>query len=63
MHNLKDIRKNFEDFKNNLQNRNKDIDIDNLKKLDEKNRELIQIKESLEKEKKEISNKKRLMIN
>ena len=52
MHNLKDIRKNFEDFKNNLQNRNKDNDIDNLKKLDEKNRELIQIKESLEKEKK-----------
>ena len=58
MHNLKDIRKNFEDFKNNLQNRNKDIDIDNLKKLDEKNRELIQIKESLEKEKKEISKSK-----
>ncbi len=58
MHNLKEIRKNFESFKNNLKNRNLDIDIENLKKLDDLNRELIQKKEKLEKEKKDISKSK-----
>ena len=58
MHNLKEIRKNFEIFKNRLQSRNTDIDIENLKRLDEINRELIQKKESLEKEKKDISKSK-----
>ncbi len=58
MHNIKDIRKNFENFKIQLKNRNIDIDIDNLKSLDEKNRNLIQKKESLESEKKEISKSK-----
>ena len=47
MHNLKDIRKDFENFKNKLKARNIDIDIENLKTLDEKNRKLIQKKESL----------------
>ena len=58
MHNLKEIRKNFENFKNKLQNRNIEINIENLKKLDDVNRELIQKKEKLEQEKKEISKSK-----
>ena len=55
MHNLKEIRKDFESFKKKLLNRNINIDFENLKKLDEKNRELIQKKEGFEKEKKDIS--------
>jgi seryl-tRNA synthetase len=55
MHNLKEIRKNFDDFKNLLEKRNVNIDFDYLKKLDEKNRDLIQKKENYEKEKKDIS--------
>jgi len=58
MHNIKEIRKDFENFKNKLKNRNIDIDIKNLKNLDEKNRELIQKKENLENEKKDISKSK-----
>ena len=58
MHNLKDIRKDFENFKKKIENRNIDIDINNLRSLDEKNRTLIQKKESLENEKKEISKSK-----
>ena len=55
MHNLKEIRKDFESFKKKLLNRNINVDFENLKKLDEKNRELIQKKEDFEKEKKVIS--------
>ena len=55
MHNLKEIRKDFESFKKKLSSRKIDIDINQLKKLDEKNRELITKKENFEKEKKEIS--------
>jgi seryl-tRNA synthetase len=58
MHNLKEIRKDFKTFKELIQNRNIDIDVENLKKLDELNRELIQKKESFEKEKKDISKSK-----
>ncbi len=58
MYNLKDIRKDFENFKNKLKNRNINIDVDGLKNLDKKNRELIQKKENLENEKKEISKSK-----
>tara|TARA_Y100001970_G_scaffold293885_1_gene444290 strand:- start:114 stop:1373 length:1260 start_codon:yes stop_codon:yes gene_type:complete len=58
MHNLKEIRKDFKTFKELIKNRNIDIDIENLKKLDELNRELIQKKESFEKEKKDISKSK-----
>ena len=58
MHNLKEIRKNFENFKNKLQNRNIEINIENLKKLDDVNRELIQKKEKLEQEKKSLSKSK-----
>ena len=55
MHNIKDIRKDFEKFQNKLKNRNIKLDIENLKKLDDKNRKLIQNKEILEGEKKDIS--------
>ena len=58
MHNLKEIRKNFESFKKSLHKRNIDIDFQLLKKLDEENRDLIQKKESLENEKKNISKSK-----
>ena len=58
MHNLKEIRKNFENFKKKLENRSVDIDFLSLEKFDKENRELIQKKEILEKEKKEISKSK-----
>ena len=58
MHDLKKIRKDFDAFKKALENRTYDIDFDNLKKLDQQNRELIQKKELLEKEKKDISKSK-----
>ena len=58
MHNIKDLRKNFENFKNLLKNRNVELDLDLILKLDEKNRNLIEKKEKLEKEKKEISKSK-----
>ena len=52
MHNLKEIRKDFDKFKKSLEKRIIDINFDKLKDLDIKNRELIQQKENLEKEKK-----------
>ena len=55
MHNLKEIRKNFEFFKKALEKRSIDIDFVKLKDLDQKNREFIQKKELLEQKKKEIS--------
>ncbi len=58
MHDLKKIRKDFDAFKKALEKRPTDIDFDKLKKLDEQNRELIQKKELLEKEKKDISKSK-----
>ena len=58
MHNLKDIRKDFEGFKKSLEKRNVNVDFEKLKTLDIKNRELIQIKEGYEKEKKDISKSK-----
>jgi seryl-tRNA synthetase len=58
MHNLKDIRKDFEGFKTALEKRFINIDFNKLKDLDIKNREFIQKKESLEKEKKDISKSK-----
>ncbi|MBD1166506.1 serine--tRNA ligase [Pelagibacterales bacterium SAG-MED07] len=58
MHNLKEIRKNFDAFKKALEKRLININFDKLKDLDEKNREFIQKKESLEKEKKDISKSK-----
>tara|TARA_B100000900_G_scaffold378918_1_gene363420 strand:- start:6304 stop:7563 length:1260 start_codon:yes stop_codon:yes gene_type:complete len=58
MHNIKEIRKDFDHFKDQLKNRNMNINIDDIKDLDEKNRKLIQKKESLENEKKNISKSK-----
>ena len=58
MHNLKEIRKDFNNFKKSLEKRNIDVDFNNLEKLDQQNRSLIQKKETLETEKKEISKSK-----
>ena len=58
MHNLKEVRKNFENFKESLKKRQVNIDFSKLENLDKNNREFIQIKESLEKEKKDISKSK-----
>ncbi len=58
MHNLKEIRKDFSKFEKDLEKRSVKIDLNNLKKLDELNRDLIQKKENLEKEKKDISKSK-----
>ncbi len=58
MHNIKEIRNDFGHFKDQLKSRNIEFDIDNLKDLDEKNRNLIQKKEILESEKKSISKSK-----
>ena len=58
MHNIKDIRKDFENFKDKLKNRNADISLDNIISLDEENRKLIQEKEKFEMEKKTISKSK-----
>ena len=57
MHNIKDIRSNLDNFINLISKRNVKINKKDLTQLDEKNRELIQKKESLEKEKKDISPK------
>ena len=58
MHNLKEIRKDFAVFAKSLEKRFINLDIKNLQKLDEQNRQLIQQKEALEKEKKDISKSK-----
>ncbi len=58
MHNIKDIRNDFENFKEKLKNRNVDINLDNIISLDEENRKLIQEKEKFEMEKKTISKSK-----
>jgi len=58
MHNIKDIRQNPDQFKKDLSNRFVDIDLKKILLLDEKNRNLIQKKEALEKEKKDISKTK-----
>ena len=58
MHNLKEIRKDFKNFKKQIENRNVDININEIINLDEKNRNLIHKKENLENEKKEISKSK-----
>ena len=58
MHNLKEIRKDFNVFKESLEKRSIKVDFEKIKELDIKNRELIQNKEKLEKEKKDISKSK-----
>ena len=58
MHDIKIIRKNSEFFLKKLSDRNIKIDLENLLKLDEQNRNLIQKKEKLEQDKKIISQKR-----
>jgi len=58
MHNLKFIRENTDIFKKKISDRNVNVDIDKLIKLDKENRQLIQNKEKLEQEKKIISKTK-----
>jgi len=58
MHNIKDIRNNFEDFKNSIKDRNFDVNLNDIVDLDKKNRNLIQEKEKFEMEKKSISKSK-----
>ena len=58
MHNLKEIRKDFDNFRKSIEKRQINIDFSKLENLDKKNREFIQIKENLEKEKKDISKSK-----
>jgi len=58
MHDIKIIRNKSDIFLRKLEERNVKIDLDNLLKLDEQNRKLIQTKEKLEQEKKIISQKK-----
>ena len=58
MHNIKYIRENIELFDKKLKERNSVSNVDEIKKLDIKNRELIQKKEHLEQEKKQISKSK-----
>ena len=57
MHNIKDIRSNFDIFKNTIKSRNISIDLNKILDLDQKNRKFIQEKETLEQEKKSISKK------
>ena len=58
MHNIKDIRKDYIAFAKSLEKRSIKVNFTNLQKLDEQNRNLIQKKEALEKEKKDISKSK-----
>ena len=58
MHNLKEIRKDFDAFKKALEKRSVNVDLDQLKSLDIQNRDFIQKREALEKEKKDISKSK-----
>ena len=58
MHNIKDIRDNIDDFIKLILKRNVKIDKNNIIDLDKNNRKLIQEKEKLEKEKKDISKSK-----
>ena len=55
MHNVKEIRNDIGAFKEALVKRFLDIDVDKILLLDENNRKYIQQKETLEKEKKDIS--------
>jgi seryl-tRNA synthetase len=58
MHNIKEIRNNLGLFNELLKKRYLTVDVNIILQLDKKNRELIQQKEILEKEKKDISKSK-----
>ena len=55
MHNLKELRNNLDNFKKKFENRNLDFDINDFKKKDTLNRDLISKKEKLEQVKKSLS--------
>ncbi len=58
MHDIKFIRDNFDIFKKKISKRNNTTNIENVINLDKTNRKLIQEKEILEKQKKDISKSK-----
>ena len=58
MHNIKDLRKNIENYKKKFSERNFDFKINEFKKFDDENRKLIYEKEKLEQEKKILSKSK-----
>ena len=58
MHNLKELRKNLENYKKKLENRNIVFDVNGFKQKDSLNRDLISKKEKLEQEKKSLSKSK-----
>ena len=58
MHNIKEIRKNLENYKKKISQRNTSINFDLLIKLDEENRDVLQKKEKKEQEKKLLSKSK-----
>jgi len=58
MHNIKEIRNNLNLFKNSFKKRYLETNLNKVLELDEENRKLIQKKEKLEKEKKDISKTK-----
>ena len=58
MHNLKELRKNLENFKKKIQDRNVDFDVSDFNRKDTLNRDLISKKEKLEQEKKILSKSK-----
>ena len=58
MYNIKEIRKNLENYKKKITERNSSVNFDELIKLDEENRNLIQKKEKKEQEKKLLSKTK-----
>ena len=55
MHNIKEIRNDIEAFKEALDKRFLDVNVNDILTLDENNRKYIQQRENLEKEKKDIS--------
>ena len=58
MHNIKDLRKNLNNYKKKFKDRNLDFDIETFNQLDELNRKLINEKEKLEQDKKILSKSK-----
>ena len=58
MHDLKELRKDLDNFKKKFEDRNTVFDINDFKKKDTLNRDLISKKEKLEQEKKVLSKSK-----
>ena len=58
MHNLKELRKNLDKLVKKFKDRNVDFNINDFKKKDALNRDLISKKEKLEQEKKSLSKSK-----